>query len=217
MKLMNKVLQGERYVANFIDAPVRVGSIFRMDHDQFIPALHFNDAYPDIDMAKWTDSGTKGILKFSESKQVTISFGGGATSGIGKTEVKLKFTRSKSVAGAIQDASVSSIRYDNILAQLKQIWSDKGYVNFLEDYIFVFEVVTAASGTLIYSEEANNEVVLKHTLDNAVTKVVDLASGNFEYVSNTKRTLEIIRNVAHKPLFRAFTFRKNWQPRILGA
>ena len=128
---MNKILGGHKYVANFLDAPIRIGMVFRMDEEQFIPAMHFNDAFPGIDLAKWIEAGTKGMLKFAEAKDVTISFGASAASGIGKSAVKFKFQRSRSV-------------------------------------------------------------------------------------SNTKRTLEIIRPVVHKPLFKAFTFKKDWQPDILG-
>lgn len=216
MKTMNKVLAGHKYVANFLDAPVRIGMVCRMDDEQFIPAIHFNDDYPGVGLAKWTDSGTKGMIKFSDAKDVTIAFGGSASSTLGKSEIKLAFSRKRSVAGAIQDAAIDELRYQKVLAELKQIWINRGYVKFLRHYIFVYDVLSAASGTLIYSEDAKNEVVLKHTLGEAVTKLVDLASGNFEYVSNTKRTLEIIRNVAHKPLFKAFYFRKDWEPEILG-
>jgi len=213
---MNKILLGHKFVANFLDSPVQLGMIYRMDDKQFIPALHFNDSFSDMNLDKWTNSGTKGMIKFSESTNVNISFGGSASTSIGKSEVKIKFIKKHSVAGAIQDAIIRSIRYQPIIEQLKKIWTDNDFINFPKNYIFVFEIVTAASGTLIYSEEANNEVVLKHSLEGPVSKIADLGSGNFEYVSNSKRTLEIIRNVAHKPLFKAFYFRKNWQPEILG-
>jgi len=216
MKTMNKVLAGHKYIANFLAAPVRIGMIYRMDDDQFIPAIHFNDDVPNIDLAKLTDAGTKGLIKFSEAQDVTISFGGSGSTTLGKSELKLVFIRKHSAAGAIQDAAIEELRYQKILKELKQIWVDRGYVKFLGDYVFVYNVVTAASGTLIYSEQSKNEVVLKHTLGDPVTGLAALASGNFEYVSNTKRTLEIIRNIAHKPLFKAFTFRKDWEPEVLG-
>lgn len=216
MQVMNKILQGHKYVANFIDEPVRLGMIYRMDDDQFIPVIHFSDAYPEIDLTTLIDSGSTGSIKFSVAEEVTISFGADASSRIGESEVKLKFNKSRSVAGVIQDAVVHSLRYGNLLSQLEQIWSDRGYVKHRDGYVFVFEVLAAASGTLIYSQDSKNEVVLKHTLGNPVTKLADLGSGNFERISSTKHTLEMIRNVAHKPLFKAFSFRKDWQPEILG-
>jgi hypothetical protein len=216
MQKMNKILAGHQYVANFLDAPVRIGMIFRMDDKQFIPAMHFNDAFPGIDLKKWIDTGTKGIIKFSATKEVALTFGSSATTGIGQSEVKLKFQKAKSAAGAIQDAAIENLRYGNVLPQLKQMWQDQGYVHFRKEYVFVYDVVTAGSGTLVYSEEGKNEVVLKHALGEKVTKIADLGSGNFEYVSNTKRTLEIIRPVAHRPLFKAFTLKANWQPEVLG-
>jgi hypothetical protein len=216
MQRMNKVLAGHKYIANFLDAPVRIGMIYRMDDDQFIPAIHFNDAFPDIDLAKWTDSSSKGSIKFSEAKDVSISFGAAATTSAGASEVKLRFNRAKSAAGAIADARIESLRFLPVLPQLKELWGQYGFEKYRDEYVFVFDVVTAASGTLIYSEDRKNEVVLSHKLGAGVSKVLDLASGQFEYVSNSKRTLEIIRPVAHKPLFKAFWFRKNFEPEILG-
>jgi hypothetical protein len=216
MKTTNKILPGHRYVGNFLDAPVRIGMIYRMDDRQFIPALHFNDSYPEIDLAKWTDSGSKGTLRFTGARDVAISFGTSTSTALGKSEIRLSFRRQKTVAGAIEDAAIDSLRYGNVLPQLKEIWNTRGYAKFPRDYIFVYEVLSAASGTLVYSLESKNEVILRHTLGEPVTKLADLASGNFEYVSNSRRTLEIIRNVAHKPLFKAFMFRRDWEPEILG-
>lgn len=39
-------------VGNFIDAPISIGKIFRMDDNRFIPAINFNDAFPDVDQGK---------------------------------------------------------------------------------------------------------------------------------------------------------------------
>lgn len=213
---MNMILAGYKYVANFLDEPVRIGMIYQMDDKQFIPAMHFNDAFPNIDLAKWISSGAAASLKFSDQKQVSIVIGGSASTGIGKSEIKFSFKKSRSVAGVLKDAVADSLRTDNVKDNLKQIWIDRGYEKFKKKYIFVFGVVTAASGTLIYSEESKNEVILKHKFDKPISKFADLGSGEFEYVSNTKRTLEIIRETAHKPLFKAFQFRDNWQPEILG-
>lgn len=213
---MNKILAGHQYVANFLDAPVSIGMIFRMDDNQFIPALHFNDVFPEVNLSKWTNSGTKGDIRFSAASNVTISFGASATTNVGESAVKFKFHKKKTAAGAIGNAAIDNLRFHNVLEQLKELWTDRGYMKFRKEYILIYEVVTAASATLIYSEESNNEVVLKHKFGAGVTKIADLASGDFEYVSNTKRTLEIIRNIAHKPLFKAFRFTKDWQPEVLG-
>jgi len=213
---MNKILNGHKYVANFLDAPVRVGMVYRMDDRQFIPAIHFNDAYPDIDLNRWTATGSPGEVKFNSAKEVSIAFGGSAAPDIGKTEVQLKFKRKHSVAGVLHDAVTEHLRYQNIIKQLKELWIENAFDKYRKDYLFVFDVVYAASGTLIFSEERNNDVVLRHVLGEEVKRLSDLGSGLFEYVSNSKRTLEIIRTVAHRPLFKAFYFRQNWQPEILG-
>lgn len=212
MKL-NKVLPGYEYIANFMDEPVRLGMIYRMDEKQFIPALHFNDAFPGINLNPLIDTGSPGLLKFSKAKDVTITFGAGST----PAQVRLKFKRARSVIGAMQDATQSTLRSAPIMNEIKKIWVDNGYDKFRSDYVFVFAVTTAASGTLLYSVERNNEVVLEQSGGQPVNKIADLASGKFEYVSNSKQTLEIIRAVAHKPLFKAFYLDAKWRPQIAGA
>jgi hypothetical protein len=209
---MNKVLSGKQYIANFLDEPIRIGTIFRMDDAQFVIALQFDQAFPDIRLAKYIETGSAGTLKFSERRDVTIAFGASS----GSSEVSLQFKRARSAAGAFAGARVAAVSYMSILPQLKKLWTDNGLVKYRREYFFVFQTITAASGTFIYSEERNNDVVLSHTLGDKVTKFADLASGNFEYVSNTKRTLEIIRTTRHRPLFKAFRLRSNWEPEILG-
>ena len=211
---MNKVLSGEQYIANFLDEPIRIGTIFRMDDAQFVIALQFDQAFPDIRLAKYIDTGSAGTLKFSEERDVAIGFG--ASAAAGPSQVSLKFKRARSAAGAFAGARVEAVSYIPILPQLKKLWTDNGLVNYRREYFFVFQTVTAASGTFIYSEDRNNDVVLKHTSGEKVSKIADLASGNFEYVSNTKRTLEIIRTTRHRPLFEAFRLRSDWEPEILG-
>jgi hypothetical protein len=208
MQRMNKVLSGEQYIANFLDEPIRVGTIFRMDDAQFVIALQFDQAFPDIRLGKYIETGSAGTLKFSEQRDVAIM--------LGAPEVSLKFKRARSAAGAFAGARVEALSYLPILPQLKRLWTDNGLVKYRREYFFVFQTVTAASGTFVYSEDRNNDVVLKHVLGEKVSKIADLASGNFEYVSNTKRTLEIIRTTRHRPLFKAFRLRSDWEPEVLG-
>jgi len=213
---MNRILGGHNYVANFLGTPVMPGMICRMDDEQFIPALHFNDHFPNVDLSPFCASGSRGVLKFSESRDVSIATGGSASSDIGPSEIRLSFRRKRSVAGAIRDAVTTSIRFAPIRKRLREIWEAHDFDKYRRQYVFIYEVVTAASSTLIYSQESKNTVVLAQKDGATVTKLADLASGNFEYVSNAKRTLEIIRDTAHKPLFKAIRFRRNWQPEILG-
>lgn len=216
MSHKNEVLVGYKYVANFSDQPLRVGSIFRMDDRESILALDLTADYPDLGIASRTSTGSQGSLKFSAQRDVSITFGGSVTGAPGESAVMLKFKRAKSVAGAFNEVYVDALRYDPLLDRLKAIWTDRGFMKYRREYFLVFEALTAASGTLIYSMEKSNEVVLQHTLGTPVTKVADLGSGKFEYVSNTRQTLEIIRTTAHRPLFRAFRFRSSWKPEILG-
>jgi len=116
----------------------------------------------------------------------------------------------------MREAVTEQLRFQNIVKQLKELWIENAYDKFRRHYLFVFNVVYAASGTIIFPEEKNNQVVLRHTPGEEVKSLSALGSGNFEYVINTKRTLEIIRNGAHRPLFKAFYFRQNWQPEIVG-
>lgn len=213
---MNKILMGHKFVGNFLDEPVAIGKIYKMDDRQFVPALIFNDLYPGINLGQWIDSGTPGDLKFNVATDVNFVFGGNATSSIGETKVEMEFKKRRKVAGYMKDARIQSLRFENIRGELKKIWQDKGYTKRLRDYIFIYEVVTVASGSLVYSSEGSTKVVLEHTLAEKVTRLADLGSGNFQMATSSGKTLEIIRNTTHIPLFKAFRFRKNWEPEVLG-
>lgn len=213
---MNKILLGHKFVGNFLDEPVAIGKIYKMDDRQFLPALQFSDVYPAIDITKWIDTGSPGDLKFNVTTDVDFKFGGSASGSIGESKVEIEFLKRRKVAGYLKDATVQSLRFENIRGDLKKIWEKNEYTKFLKDYIFIFEVVTAASGTLVYSSEGGTKVVLEHTLAEKVTRLADLGSGNFQLTASSSTTLEIIRNTMHIPLFKAFRFRKNWEPEILG-
>jgi hypothetical protein len=138
------------------------------------------------------------------------------SSGLADSEFKVNFKKARSIIGGLDSAIVEGLGFQNIKTQLKAIWTDNGFDKYRDSYVFIFSVVTAASGTLVYSVDKSNEVVLKNKLNQKVAKISDLASGQFEYVTNKKRTLEIIRQTAHKPLFKAFKFKADWEPEILG-
>lgn len=214
MKILNKVLPGQQYVANFMDEPLAVGKVYRMDDKQFIPALEPEDVFPGVTLN--IRSGSPGNITFNKGGEIKFSFGGSATSKIGKSQVSIEFRRRRTVAGAIKDAVVDQVAFLPLKKRLKDVWNEYGFSKYNDEYIFIYQVVTAASGTLVYSHEGSNTVVLEHTMGEGVTKVLDLASGKFAFESNKKATLEIIRPIAHKPLFKAFYFKKNWEPEILG-
>src|SRR5688572_23108929 len=86
MKVLSRVLNGQQYVANILDQPVSIGTVFRIDDGQAILASHINDFDGGVDLRKYTSTGSKGTLKFSESKDVAISFGGSATTELGESE-----------------------------------------------------------------------------------------------------------------------------------
>jgi hypothetical protein len=212
-----KVVPGQSYVVNFDDSPVRIGHIYRMDENEPILALRFNDVFPGLSLAELTETGSQGDLKFTGKGGVDISFGvEGSAGDVGSAQVGFKFTKARTLVGALKDAAKSELAYGNIKTKLRQIWEEQGYDQYLDKYAFVFATVTAASGTLLFSLEKNNSVVLESKLKTPVKSLTALASGKFEYVTNTKRTFESIREVAHRPLFKAFTFNDKWEPQILG-
>lgn len=211
-----KSLDGYKYIGNFTDMPLSIGMVYKLDDKNFIPAIHFNDVYPDVDLAGITDHGSQASMKFSRESEVGFDFGGSGSSNLGESEVRISFRKKNAVAGVVTDLQSSTIRYRNIIKQLDELWDDQGFSRFRKDYIFVFQVDTAAACTLIYSMQSNNTVTLAHRAGEPVTNFAALGSGEFEYVSNSKETLEIIRPTACKPLFKAFWFRKNGEPELVG-
>jgi hypothetical protein len=217
LRKSQRIFSGVGYFGNFLNTGLQVGDIYQMDDRQFIPLANIADLDPAIvlDSSKLS-VGTRSNLSYTRESYVEIKFKGDASAPhLAKGEVELNFKRKNSAFVSLKDTETTAIRMELIRQALVRVWNERGYKN-NGRHVLVFETVRAASGTIIYSEEKNNKVILKAKADEAVTSVVKLGSGEFEYVTNAKATLELISTVSYTPMFKALYIKRNGNFEILG-
>jgi hypothetical protein len=188
MQVLSRVLNGEQYVANFLDQPVSIGTVFRVDDGQAIIASHISDFDEGVNLRKYISSGAKGTLKFSESKDMSVRFGRSATTELGDSEVSLKFRRARPAAGALGDVFVDSLRFDPLLEVLQTR---------------VLPRLRDGHGRLGHAD------LLRAEEQRGGPQAQARKQGD-------KDRRPGIRNVAHTPLFKAFRFKGNREPEVLG-
>lgn len=211
LKRSNRLFSGAGYYGNFMGMPVKIGDVFQVDQREHIKLGNIEKLTSTISLAGAIEEGTEANFKLTAGREFGISFGANAELKLGKGEVLLDFKSNSSAFVSLSDAKTKVLSIGLIEDKLKEYWEKKGYNTGAKrrSYIIISSVIEAASGTVIFSEEKNNKVVLKASTDEEVKSIKAMGSGKFEYVSNTKATLEIISPKHIQPLYRALWIRAN--------
>lgn len=205
-----RVFSGIGYVGNFLNTGVKVGDIYQLDDRQFILLANITDLASELklDTSKLS-VGTMGNLKYTKESNVEVKFNGDASApNLVKGEIQLNFKSRNSAFISLKDTVTTEIKMELIRESLKQVWLDKKYKK-NGRHVLVSQIVEAASGTVIFSQERNNKVVLKATADEAITSIAKMGTGQLEFVLNTKATLESISTIPYTPLFKALYLKTN--------
>jgi hypothetical protein len=205
LKKSHRLFASVGYYGNFIGTPVKIGDVFQVDGAEHIKLGNIEKLTTKISLKDTIESGTEANFKFTSGKEFAITFGANADLKLGKGEVQIDFKSNSSAFVSLNDAVIDVLSIGLIEDELKAYWDAKGYSKpgKRKKYIIISSIIKAASGTVIFSSEKNNKVVLKASTDEEIKSIKALGSGNFEYVSNTKATLEIISPKAIQPMYRA--------------
>lgn len=217
LRKSQRILSNIGYIGNFLNTGIKVGDIYQMDDRQFILLANIADLATELvlDGSK-LQVGTKGTLSYTRESNVDIKFNGDVTAPeLVKGEVELSFKSKNSAFVSLKEAVTTDLRMELIREVLIRVWEDKEYKN-NGRHVMIFQTVEAASGTVIFSQERNNKVILKATGDEAITSVAKMGSGKVEFVTNSKATLESISTVTYVPLFKALYMKKNGNFEIVG-
>jgi hypothetical protein len=210
-----KLFKGIDYLGNFLAEPIELGNIYQCDDHSFVLLANIKDVIPDLDLKAITSTGNKQNVSYAKESNVNVKIGASGDTTAGKGEIELNFTAKDSAFVSLKDVIVSQLKITPIQQQLKAMWSEQGYKKNGEIMI-VNQTMQAASGTVIFSHERNNKVVLKGTMDEKLTSVVKAASGNVEFVTNTKATLDIISPGSMLPMFKAFFYNRRGEIEVKG-
>lgn len=212
-----RILSSIGYIGNFLNSGVRVGDLYQMDDRQFILLGNIQDLASSLTLdASKLSVGTKSNLSYTKESNIEVRFKGDASApSLEKGEVELNFKSRKSAFVSLKEATITEVKVELIREALKQVWNDKKYKK-NGRHVLISQTVAAKSGMVIFSQERNNKVVLKATADDGVTSVVKLGSGAFEFVSNSKATLETISTEPFVAMFKAVYLKPNGNFELLG-
>lgn len=211
LKKTQRVLSGLSLIGNFVERPLRVGDIVLNDDGQHMIWGNIEDLIDGFTLEGKIRSANKADLKFTSESNVQVTFSADANSTVADGEVQLKFNSKNSAFVSLKQIQRNTVSLALIDEALKAYWKQKGFDKLVNrhKYHFISEVINAESGTMIFSEERNNTVVLKANNNIPLTSVSIIGSGNVEYVSNSKSTLEIISTTPIQPLYTAVRYRNN--------
>lgn len=214
IKKSQKILSGLNLIGNFIERPLKVGDIVLNDDGQHNLWGNIADLVPGFSMeGKFSVSNPVDVEYTSESG-VGVDLSGAAASG----ELTLNFGMKNSAFVSLKQVVRTTVSLGLVDAVLKQYWKEKNFDSILnrKKYHFICEVLSADSGTVIYSEDKDNKVKLKGKNNTPLSSLALAAEGNVEYVSTSKATLNIISATPINPLYSAVRFRGNGNFEVVG-
>lgn len=211
LKKVNQVFAGVKYIGNFLNRPLEIGDIVQWDDGQHLPMGNMSDLIPGFKWDGKLQTSSASFFKLTQESNVQVTLGGQGNADLGKAEVELSFGAKNSAFVALNDVTSTSIKLAMVEADMKALWAERKWdrPGKRNKFYVVSEVKRSESGTMIFSQERNNKVVLKAENNTPVTSLQALGSGKFEYVSNSKATLEVISPNPSSCLYRCVYLKSN--------
>jgi hypothetical protein len=202
IKRSQKIFRGIDYIGNFLAEPIALCNVYRCDARSFVLLANLQD-FVDISLDQHIVQGTKQNVSFTKESSVSVKAGVGGDVHAGRGELELNFQRKNSAFVSLKNVVVSQVKLGLLSDTIGELWKRKKYRT-NGSVIIVNQILEAESGTVIFSQERNNRVVLRATTSESLSSVGKTASGNVEFVTNSKATLEIISPEPMLPMFKAF-------------
>src|SRR5690606_40569183 len=104
---------------------------------------------------------------------------------------------------SLKQIARTSVKLGLVNEELKKYWKVHGFDKLanIHKYHFISEVITAQSGTVIFSQDQGNTVVLKGKSDIPLTSLAVIWSGSVEFVINNNASIVNIRDTQIQPLY----------------
>ena len=218
LKRSQRVLSGLKLIGNFVERPIKVGDIVLNDDGQHLIWGNIEDVIDGFSLSGKTVETLTSNLKYTTESGVDVTLGGEGSSGVAKGDLQLSFKSRNSAFVSLKGVRRISVKLALIEAQLRKYWNEKGFdkPGNRRKYHFIAEMMEAASGTVIFSQDKGNTVVLSGRGHTLLKSVSDVGNGRVEYVSNTRSTLEIISENPFQPLYTALRFKADGNFEIVG-
>lgn len=218
IKRSQKILSGLGLIGNFIERPLKVGDIVLNDDGQHLIWGNIEDVIDGFSLEGKIVVANKADLKYTSESNIDVAIGGIANTTVAQGEIQLKFNSKNSAFISLKQIKHSAVKLALIDTELKDYWERKGFNKLINrhKYHFISDVIEAESGTVIFSQDKGNTVVIKGKNNIPLTSVAVVGSGQVEYVSNSKSTLEIISETPIMPLYTAVRYKLNGNFEIVG-
>jgi hypothetical protein len=218
LKKSQRVFKGINLIGNFIERPLRLGDIVLNDDGQHMIYGNIEDFTDGFSLKGKTETSNKSDLKYTSESNIDVTIGGSANTTVAKGEIELKFNSKNSAFIVLKKIKRSVVKLGLVETALKDFWESRGLnkIGKRDNYHFIAEIIEAESGTVIFSEEKDNKVVITGKNNVPLTSLAAIGDGKVEYVSNSKSTLEIISDTPIQPLYTAVKFKSNGHFEIVG-
>lgn len=218
LKKTQKVLNGLGLIGNFIERPLRVGDIVLNDDGQHLIWGNIEDIVDGFSLEGKTVESNKADLKYTSESNVNVEIGGKANSTVAEGEIQLKFNSKNSAFISLKQIKSTAVKLALIDSELKEYWKQKGFdkLQNRHKYHFISSVIEAESGTVIFSQDKGNTVVIQGKNNMPLTSIAVVGEGKVEYVSNSKSTIEIISETKIQPLYTALRYKGNGNFEVVG-
>ncbi len=218
LKRTQKVFAGLNLIGNFIERPIRVGDIVLNDDGQHLIWGNIEDVVDGFSLQGKTTVSNKADLKFTSESNIEVKIGGSASAPVAQGEIELKFNGKNTAFVSLKQITRTSVKLALINDALSAYWEEKGFNKLMHrnKYHFISEVIEAESGTVIFSAERGNTVVIKGKNNIPLSSIGAVGDGKVEYVSNAKSTLEIISETKIQPLYTAVKYKANGDFEMIG-
>lgn len=211
LKKSQRVLSGLKLIGNFVERPLKVGDIVLNDDGQHKLWANIEDVVEGFSLEGKLEVSNSANLKFTSESDVDVKFGGTANNLVAEGKVVLEFKSQNSAFISLNQIVRTSVKLGLVNSVLKKYWAEQGFdkLNKLNKYHFISEVITAQSGTVIFSQDKSNTVILKGKNNVPLPSFAAIGSGKVELDFSSKETLQIISEKTIQPLYSAVRYRKN--------
>lgn len=205
-KKSQKSLKGKNLFCNFLNMDLSLGDILIMDKKDHNKWGNIEDFIPGIKVESFEEKGPKMELDFQSESKIGIEFGGKMKGQqLKEDEAFIKFNSSKTTFVSLHEISHWVLPIGKIEHLLKKLWEEKGLNDGSKKrhYHLVTKLFKANSGLLIYSQNANNVIKLKSSLNLPLLSNSDILSGNLDISTCSKTNLYIKSLEPFSPIYGA--------------
>lgn len=206
-----KFISGTGFFANIVNKPFELGMVLYRDDQKFNIWGKLEDLIPGFSLTNKFSSTSNANLNFNTQSSIEVNVGTSASSNPIKGEVQIKFTKMRTGFIVLKNVVTQSLNLGLIENEVKELWAERGFdkAGNRRKYVVITSLLKAETGSIIYSEEKNNTVILKANNNIPLSSLNVVAEANVEYITNTKATLELFSTNPFSPLFSAHRLRAN--------